>query len=101
MGRLDRLRQMQEQGIQAISAFYKERKNELRVKDTELAAFIVVQTSEALTHAIVNFHPAYLKDDRAINEITDLLVLYLVGYVFEHRPSKSLGSLALKVSNPQ
>jgi hypothetical protein len=78
VGRLNRLREMQNQGIELARRYYSERKSELRVKDTDMAAFVVGHVCEALTHVVVNYHPEYLEDGRAANEITDLLVRYLL-----------------------
>ena len=52
-------------------------RDELGDRDLDLAAFIVSQTLESLTHGAVLHHPERLGDEELAKEITDLLVKYL------------------------
>ncbi len=67
-----------EKRIQQIVRDYIDKyKAKLRPRDPDLAAFVVVQTVRALTHAATLERPEYLRDGRLIEELTDLLVGYL------------------------
>jgi len=52
-------------------------RDELGDRDLDLAAFIVAQCMESLTHGAVLHHPERLQDDALADEITHLLVAYL------------------------
>jgi AcrR family transcriptional regulator len=62
-----------------VRGYLEARKDELRVPDPDIAAFICVSTVEALTHAAVIRNPAFLEDraDTLIDEATRLVVRYL------------------------
>jgi hypothetical protein len=59
-----------------IASFFEERRFELRVPDPELAAFLVVQTVEALSDAVAE-HPLPAEHGRIVEEMTILIVNYL------------------------
>lgn len=77
VGRLKRLEQMQDEWLQTLRHVYRSRRGELRVRDTDLAALVVVHVVEALSHAVVRSHPEYLRGNRMARELTELLVRYL------------------------
>ena len=58
-------------------AYLEAHKDEIRAKNLELAAFVVVQTLEALTHAAVVHHPDRLADGQLTREISTLVLRYL------------------------
>lgn len=67
-----------EERIQQIVRDYIDRhKAKLRTRDPDLAAFVVVHTVRALTHAATLEHPEYLRDGLLVDEIVDLVVGYL------------------------
>src|SRR5262249_50387969 len=49
----------------------------LRPRNLEIAAFVVVQTVEALTHAAVLHRPDMLRSEAFVDEVTELIVRYL------------------------
>jgi len=49
----------------------------MRPRNLELAAFVVIQTVEALTHAAVLYHPDKLATDEFAEEVVELVVRYL------------------------
>lgn len=63
-----------QQTLRSILELYRE---ELGDRDLDLAAFIVAQTMESLTHGAVLHHPERLADEALAEEITGLLVRYL------------------------
>ena len=60
-----------------VREYLEGRREELRPKDPELAAFVVVQAVESLTHAAVLKRPEYLADGRLAEEATTLVLRYL------------------------
>ncbi|MGH7822050.1 MAG: TetR/AcrR family transcriptional regulator [Candidatus Binatia bacterium] len=52
-------------------------RDELRPRDLDVAAFVVAQSIESLTHAAVLHHPELLDDPRLVDELTRLIVGYL------------------------
>lgn len=77
-----RTAQRQEE-IRRVTAVVRElltlRRDELRVGDPALAAFVVVQAIEAVTNAAVLEYPERLRDPALIEEIAALAARYLVG----------------------
>ena len=51
--------------------------DEVRATDLELAAFLLVRTTMAITHAAVVDRPEYAKDPRLVREMTRMIVGYL------------------------
>jgi len=49
----------------------------LRPRNLEIAAFVVVQAVEALTHAAVLHRPDMLRSEAFVDEVTELIVRYL------------------------
>ena len=52
-------------------------REDIRVTDLELAAFLLVRVVMAITHAAVVDRPEYAKDPRLIREMTRMIVGYL------------------------
>ena len=50
----------------------------IRPRNLEIAAFVVVQAVEALTHAAVLHRPELLRSEEFIDETTELIVRYLM-----------------------
>jgi AcrR family transcriptional regulator len=76
-GRLDRIHQIEEQGLALVRTYLELRRAELGVEDLDMAAFVVVHAVESLTHAAVVLHPEMLESDRLIEETTAMVVRYL------------------------
>jgi AcrR family transcriptional regulator len=53
--------------------------SQLRVRNVELAAFILVHAMLGVSHAAVLDHPERGRDPRLADELTDLVVRYLLG----------------------
>lgn len=70
-------RVLEERIQQIVRDYIESHKAEMRPKDSDLAAFVVVHTVRALTHAATLEHPEYLQDGLLIDEIVDLVVGYL------------------------
>jgi AcrR family transcriptional regulator len=78
-GKLDRIREIEAQGLALVRTYLDLRKDEIGVEDLEMAAFVVVHAVESLTHAAVLFQPEVLESDRLIDETTAMIVRYLKG----------------------
>jgi AcrR family transcriptional regulator len=64
--------------VEAITADLQRRRERLRPKNLELAAFVLVHAVQAITHAAVLDRPSALDDDALADEIVDLVQRYLV-----------------------
>lgn len=78
-GRLDRIHQIEEQGLALVRTYLELRRAEIGTGDLDMAAFVVVHAVESLTHAAVVLHPEMLESDRLIDETTAMVVRYLRG----------------------
>jgi AcrR family transcriptional regulator len=76
-GRLARLSTIEEQIQRAVMGYLTAHRDELRVANLELAAFVAVTSVEALTHAAVVYQPERLADPALIDEVTAMVVRYL------------------------
>lgn len=54
------------------------RRDDLRVRDLDTAAFMVVEMMDGVICAAVLDHPGYLEDDRLRAELTDVVMRYLL-----------------------
>ena len=61
-----------------VRALLAERKDELRPKDLDLAAFVLAQSLEAVTNAAVFELPERLRDPALVDEITAMATRYLM-----------------------
>lgn len=78
VGRLERIKEIEVRALKLARAWIEHRKDELRPGlDLDLAAFIVVATVEALTHAAVLYRPDLLSDGRMLIEVRDVVLRYL------------------------
>jgi AcrR family transcriptional regulator len=78
VGRLKHIGQTQAYAERVIRSYLEARRSELRPLDLDMAAFVVVQIVEALTHATVLHRPERLEGDALADEIADAVVRYLV-----------------------
>jgi AcrR family transcriptional regulator len=79
-GRLENLETFNRETLALFRAYLEGRKDELRVRDLDLAAFVCVTTIEALAHTAVLHRSAMLSDDTVgmlVDEATRLVVGYL------------------------
>jgi AcrR family transcriptional regulator len=79
VGRLEHMHDVERQVRTLVLAYLEAHRDELAVRDLELAAFVVVSCVEALTHQAVLHHPTRMKERALADEITRLVVSYLRG----------------------
>ncbi|GAC1592897.1 MAG: TetR/AcrR family transcriptional regulator [Polyangiales bacterium] len=78
MGGLDRVFELEAQATTMVRGYLEAHREEIRPKNLDVAAFVLVNTVEALTHAAVLRCPEMLNHQLEA-EITDLIVQYLGG----------------------
>ncbi len=76
--RLDRMRDLERAVMTMTRSYLQAHRHEIKVRDLELAAFVVVQAVEGVTHAAL-LHESKLDDDRLVDEISGLVIRYLEG----------------------
>src|SRR4051812_29717935 len=77
VGRLHRVHEVEDRMQKLGRAYFERRRGELGRTDLDTAAFIVVQTIEALTHAAMTHQDAAPPHAALVDEMTALLVRYL------------------------
>jgi len=77
VGRLERIHSFERKVCEAVRDFLAAHEAELRPQNLDLAAFLVVTTIEAATHAVILHHPERLGEETLLDELTHLVVRYL------------------------
>lgn len=77
IGKLARLRELDEICHRMIAGLLAARKDELAIRDPDLAAFILVSTIESIVHRAALLYPNRLRDPRLVEEATVLVTRYL------------------------
>jgi AcrR family transcriptional regulator len=77
VGRLEHVHDVEARATVLVRAYLDEHRQEIRACNLGLAAFVMVQAVEALTHAVTTHHPTQLAEAQLLDEITTLLVRYL------------------------
>jgi AcrR family transcriptional regulator len=77
IGKLAKLRQLDELVHRMVAGLLATRKAELAIADVELAAFVLVSAIEAIVHRAALMYPERLADPRLIDEATLLVTRYL------------------------
>lgn len=77
IGKLARLRELDEICHRMIAGLLAARKDELAIRDPDLAAFILVSTIESIVHRAALLYPNRLRDPRLVDEATVLVTRYL------------------------
>lgn len=77
IGKLARLRELDEICHRMVAGLLSARKDELAIRDPDLAAFILVSTIEAIVHRAALLYPSRLRDPRLVDEATVLVTRYL------------------------
>ena len=77
IGKLARLRELDEICHRMVAGLLSARKDELAIRDPDLAAFILVSTIEAIVHRAALLYPNKLRDPRLVDEATVLVTRYL------------------------
>ena len=76
-GRLERVTEVERRFAVHALAFLEARRNEIRPRNLEMAAFVVRQTVESLTHEVVLHQPERLDTDAFVDEVSELVFRYL------------------------
>lgn len=74
---LDEVRHVNRTAQGMLSTYLEQRSDELRAIEPDLAAFLIVQAVESITHAAVIEQPDMLERDQLVDEIAELVVRYL------------------------
>jgi AcrR family transcriptional regulator len=77
IGKLAKLRELEEITSRAVAGLLAMRKSELAITDVELAAFMLVSTIEAIVHRAALLYPERLSDPRLVDEATLVVTRYL------------------------
>ena len=64
--------------IELTQAWLEQRRGEVRPRDLEFAAFAMVHVIDALTQAAILERPEYLSGDHLVDEISEVVVRYLL-----------------------
>jgi AcrR family transcriptional regulator len=78
LGRLQRIEELENHSRSLIRAYLESRRDEIRPKNVDLAAFLMAHVVEAITHGAVLHEPALLESEELLDETTDLVVRYLL-----------------------
>jgi AcrR family transcriptional regulator len=77
VGRLARLRELDEISQRMVVALLVARRSELAIRDPDLAAFVLVSTIESIVHRAALLYPERLRDPRLVDEATLVVTRYL------------------------
>ena len=77
VGRLKRIRDVELQLVELTREYLAAHRDAIGPRNLDLAAFIVVQTLEALSHGVIVHHPERLSDPALVDEISRLIAGYL------------------------
>ena len=77
VGKLARLREVDEICHRMVAGLLAARRDEIAIRDPDLAAFILVSTIESVVHRAALLYPQRLRDPRLVDETTLLVTRYL------------------------
>ena len=77
VGRMARIAELHQGTHKMVTALLTARRAELAVRNTEMAAFLLVSAIEAIAHRATLFEPARLKDPALIDAATAMVTRYL------------------------
>jgi AcrR family transcriptional regulator len=77
IGKLARLREMDEICHRMVAGLLAARRDEVAIRDPDLAAFILVSAIESVVHRAALLYPQKLKDPRLVDETTLMVTRYL------------------------
>jgi AcrR family transcriptional regulator len=77
LGRLKKLTELNRRFEALLAKYLEQRRAELRPRDLELAAFVLCNAVDGFMHLAMLDRPELLRDPRLVDELTDLIVLYL------------------------
>ncbi|MEO8698994.1 MAG: TetR/AcrR family transcriptional regulator [Kofleriaceae bacterium] len=77
VGRMARIRELDAICHRMVAGILAARKDELAIRDPEIAAFVCVASIEAIVHRAALQAPAWLRDPHLVDEATALITRYL------------------------
>ena len=77
VGPLERIAEVERRFEKLTQSVLERLADGLRPRNLEIAAFVVVQSVEALTHSAVLYHPDKLANEEFVDEVVELVVRYL------------------------
>lgn len=77
VGRLAKLRDLDQLCHRMVAGLLTARRDEVAIRDPDMAAFIIVSAIEAVVHRAALLHPTRLRDPALIDETTLLVTRYL------------------------
>jgi AcrR family transcriptional regulator len=77
VGRLEKMLDRQSQIAQIVRDHLGERGAEIRPRNLEMTAFILVHAVEAVIHSAVSKHPEYIARREFVDEVSELVLRYL------------------------
>jgi AcrR family transcriptional regulator len=77
IGRLAKLRELDEISQRMVVALLVARRDEVAIRDPDLAAFVLVSTIESIVHRAALLFPERLRDPRLVDEATLIVTRYL------------------------
>jgi AcrR family transcriptional regulator len=78
IGRMGRFYELEGRIAEQLLPYLEAHRTELRVKNVELATFLMVNMVEALTHATVVDHPDKYDEEELTTEITSIVLRYIM-----------------------
>ncbi len=90
-GRLENVDAVLRNACALLRAYLEAHRSEIDVVDLDLAAFILVTTVEALTHAAVLHRPDVLADEKKAGEFVDEVTRLMLRYLRMSSPSANPG----------
>jgi AcrR family transcriptional regulator len=78
LGQLEQTLKVAESVTSLLHAYFEKRRDQIRPRNLALAAFMLERVVETLTHAAVIDHPEFLIDGQLEQEITDLVLRYIM-----------------------
>lgn len=77
VGRLSKLADFDQLGHRMVAGLLAARRDEIAIRDPDMAAFILVSTIESVVHRAALLHPHRLRDPALVEETTLLVTRYL------------------------
>jgi AcrR family transcriptional regulator len=76
---MDHVDRIDEEAMTLVRAYLEAKKDEVKVEDLDMAAFLAISCVEAMTHIAVLRRPKLLEDPRFVDEVAAMVVRYLRG----------------------